>query len=141
MSPLNELSKGRLFNNYEEIQDLVGKLKNESFIALRIQDSETIKQYNKKIKTGSLKQQNERWKFKYVKFVCSHYGKPRNRSKGSRPNQKVFSCECPFFFRVLFDVYLQKFKVSSLCLEHITKTILFRLKVLRITTEKSKFNF
>ena len=44
-------------------------------------------------------------KHKYASavIVCSHYGDPRDRSNGARPNQFVLPCGCKWGFRVAVD--------------------------------------
>lgn len=126
MSPLSELFEGKTFGSFEEIENLVSRLKNECFFSIKVFDSETITKYN--VGKSDAEKLHEKWRFKYVKFVCTHFGKPRSQSKGIRQNQHVFPCECTFFFRVAFQPAKNQFKVTSLCLDHKNHKISAELK-------------
>lgn len=117
MVPILDLVIGKTFSNFEEIETLMTRLKNEFFYPLTFSHSQTIQTYNKTVKSAS-KICDEKWRYKNAKIVCCHHGKHRDRGTGKRPNQNVFACECPFFFRVVYQQSLEKFTITSVFLEH-----------------------
>lgn len=73
---------------------------------------------------------------------CVHYGKPRSRSKGIRPNQRHFALQCPMKVTISFDRKTNKLFVYDCCLEHnhrIGEDIIMHYpKCRRLTNSESK---
>ena len=78
---------GQQFESYEDVEEAIASLSEETFAVFSKQISRTAEAANKEIKEGcSLCP--PRLKYSMVKFVCKHYGDPRTCSKGIRPVQR-----------------------------------------------------
>jgi hypothetical protein len=63
-------------------------------------------------------------------FTCSHYGNQNSRAQGIRPNQKVYSADCKFVFRVVFQARMFKIqpqKFHKTHTNHVNSIELFKL--------------
>ncbi|XP_067866046.1 zinc finger SWIM domain-containing protein 3 [Heterodontus francisci] len=80
----------------------------------------------KKVSTHTLERENKRRRveipirFKYasVRLCCVHYGQPRIRSTGVRPNQRYLALGCEVLISVKFNTTKNKLCVSSYHLVH-----------------------
>uniref|UniRef100_A0A8R1Y3M0 ZSWIM3 N-terminal domain-containing protein n=1 Tax=Onchocerca volvulus TaxID=6282 RepID=A0A8R1Y3M0_ONCVO len=61
----------------------------------------------------------ERFKYKYIVFHCAHYGSPRKRGGGKRPNQSYLPLGCKARFRLNADTTNGCLRISSFHKEHI----------------------
>ncbi|XP_067870466.1 uncharacterized protein [Heterodontus francisci] len=59
-----------------------------------------------------------RFRYASVRLCCVHYGQPRIRSTGVRPNQRYLALGCEAFISVKFDTIKIKLCVSSYHLVH-----------------------
>ncbi|KAL4002450.1 hypothetical protein ACH3XW_3505 [Acanthocheilonema viteae] len=59
-----------------------------------------------------------RFKYKYVVFHCAHYGLPRKRGGGKRPNQSYLPLGCQARFRLNSDTTNGCLRISSFHKEH-----------------------
>ncbi|KAL4002437.1 hypothetical protein ACH3XW_3465 [Acanthocheilonema viteae] len=59
-----------------------------------------------------------RFKYKYVVFHCAHYGLPRKRGVGKRPNQSYLPLGCQARFRLNSDTTNGCLRISSFHKEH-----------------------
>jgi hypothetical protein len=124
-SLFDSLQIGKTFPTYEDVLIFIDLLAEEQSFPLRIYDSCEISEYNKRISEKN--RIDEKWKFKFVFVTCSHYGKHNSRSQGIRPNQNVYSVDCPFAFRVVFQPQVGLFKIqpqkfNKIHSNHITST-------------------
>ncbi|CAG9530466.1 unnamed protein product [Cercopithifilaria johnstoni] len=60
----------------------------------------------------------DRFKYKYVVFHCAHYGHPRKRGGGKRPNQSYLPLGCEARFRLNADTTNGCLRISSFHEEH-----------------------
>ncbi|CAG9530971.1 unnamed protein product, partial [Cercopithifilaria johnstoni] len=60
----------------------------------------------------------DRFKYKYIVFHCAHYGHPRKRGGGKRPNQSYLSLGCQAKFRLISDMTSGCLRISSFHEEH-----------------------
>ncbi|XP_067912888.1 zinc finger SWIM domain-containing protein 3-like [Heterodontus francisci] len=80
----------------------------------------------KKVSTHVLERENKRRRiqipsrFKYasVKLYCVHYGQPRIRSTGVRPNQRYLAMGCEAFITVKFDTFKNRLCITDYRLVH-----------------------
>ena len=73
---LSRLVENETFGSFEEVEQWVQELSDQNFYPLRVFDSCSVQAYNLRIK----KKIPESVQYKYVKFACSHYGDPRDRT-------------------------------------------------------------
>lgn len=106
----DSLQIGKCFSSYDEVLIFIDQLAEEQSFPLRISDSVEISEYNKRL--AERNKLDEKWKFKFVFVTCSHYGKHNSRSQGIRPNQNVYSVDCKFAFRVVFQPQAGVFKIQ-----------------------------
>ncbi|VIO90721.1 Uncharacterized protein BM_BM5981 [Brugia malayi] len=59
-----------------------------------------------------------RFKYKYIVFHCAHYGVPRKRGRGERPNQNYLPLGCKARFRLNADTTNGCLRISSFHEEH-----------------------
>jgi hypothetical protein len=105
------------FQSFEEIELFVERLASELFMPCRIKDSKTIETYNNSLKNVDY-YLNPKLRFQHALFVCSHFGNPRDRSKGKRTTQYVRACKCNFYFKVVYQRGSQSFRITDVCREH-----------------------
>ncbi|CAG9530270.1 unnamed protein product, partial [Cercopithifilaria johnstoni] len=60
----------------------------------------------------------DRFKYKYIVFHCAHYGHPRKRGGGKRPNQSYLPLGCEARFRLNADTTNGCLRISSFHKEH-----------------------
>ena len=80
---MNDLQIGRKFNSFQEVQDLLSKLKAFNH-PMRVFNSQSVEDYNNR--RAKAKKPLEPIDAYYV-IACVHFGQPRQRSKGIRCNQ------------------------------------------------------
>ncbi|KAM3724741.1 Polyribonucleotide nucleotidyltransferase [Dirofilaria immitis] len=61
----------------------------------------------------------ERFKYKYIVFHCAHYGNPRKRGGGKRPNQSYLPLGCRARFRLNADTTNGCLRISSFHDDHV----------------------
>ena len=83
---------GRSFDGFLDVEAFLESLKKQSH-PLRVFNSQTSTNYNKK-HNGDGVVDEEKFKYTYYSVRCVHFGKPRHRGKGIRPNQRTFPMEC-----------------------------------------------
>lgn len=60
-------------------------------------------------------------KYHRIRYVCTHFGNPRSRSEGKRPNQHHFASACKASFSVTLNRLADEgacLEVSDVCLDH-----------------------
>ena len=82
---------GRSFDSFLDIEAFLESLKKQSH-PLHVFNSQTSTNYKKHNGDGVVDE--ETFKYTYYSVRCVHFGKPRHRGKGIRPNQCAFPMEC-----------------------------------------------
>ncbi len=67
---LDRLKVGEVFNNFAELEKFFEELCDCHYYPLRVKNSKIIKTYSKSVK----KQLDEKWVYKFVEIICSHFG-------------------------------------------------------------------
>ena len=93
---MNDLQIGRKFNSFQEVQDLLSKLKTFNH-PMRVFNSQSVEDYNNRRAKAKkpLEPIDDKWKFAYYVIACVHFGQPRQRSNGIRCNQRHLAIQSP----------------------------------------------
>jgi len=108
---------GRTFESFSELEVALGELRKNGCHPLRVFNSQTAIDYNKKrlsTKNPVEPVDTEKFRYTYYSARCVHYGEARHRSKGLRPNQRSFAMGCPVKVTVYYDRLV--FCFVSLCM-------------------------
>jgi len=113
---MNDLQVGRKFNSFEEVQELLDKLKVCNH-PMHVFNTQSIDDYNKKRAKAKtpLEPVDSKWKFTYYVLGCVHFGQPRKRSNGIRCNQRHLAMQCSAKITISYDR-----KFGCLVLKHCT---------------------
>ena len=86
---MNDVQVGRKFNLFEEVQELLKKLRAYNH-PMRVFNSQSVDDYNKRRAKARvpLEPIDSKWKFVYYVIARVHFGQPRKKSKGIRCNQR-----------------------------------------------------
>ena len=114
---LDKLVEHETFRDFEEIENYVKRLTDELKMPCRIGDCRTVENYNASLKNVE-NYLNPEIRYKHIKFICSHYGVHRSRSKGKRNPQVVRACDCPFYFKVAYQRLTSEFRITGVCPQH-----------------------
>ncbi|CAI4231467.1 unnamed protein product [Auanema sp. JU1783] len=113
----SELTPGRSlieyegkFNSFAEFEEVFNKWKDAEFHPFRVASSETLKNPD-----GSI---NTTHKYRYVVYHCAHYGNPRMRGNGKRPNQTYLPCGCNAMLRLNYKFSERALRITTLITEH-----------------------
>ena len=113
-----ELKEGARFYSFEEVEKALAELKEKHHHPFRVFNSQTVKDANLR----RLKAKNpcdpidEKWRYTYYGVRCVHFGNPRQRGKGLRPNQqhsKMFAMGCPAKITIVYDRLAKPSKTAS----------------------------
>ena len=79
------------------MKSFLEELKSKFNHPLRVFNSQSVQEYNqRRLKARNpLDPIDKKWQYTYCSMRCVHYGQPRKRSRGLRPNQRHFSMNCP----------------------------------------------
>ena len=94
---------GRTFDSFSDVEAFLESLKKQSH-PLRVCNSQTSTNYKKHNGDGVVDE--EKFEYTYYSVRCVHFGKPRHRGKGIRPNQHAFPMECFAKVTVSYDRYV-----------------------------------
>ncbi|EPB73710.1 hypothetical protein ANCCEY_07188 [Ancylostoma ceylanicum] len=83
------------FSSYAEFDEAFEAWKRECLHPFRVASSETLREPD-----GTV---NHRFKYRYVVFHCAHYGEPRMRGIGKRPNQHYLPSGCRAMLRLNYS--------------------------------------
>uniref|UniRef100_A0A0N5CCQ5 FAR1 domain-containing protein n=1 Tax=Strongyloides papillosus TaxID=174720 RepID=A0A0N5CCQ5_STREA len=109
-APTGVIVHGAKFNSYADFESVFENWKNTYFHPFRVASSETLRQSD-----GS---KNETFQYRYIVFHCAHYGKPRMRGVGKRPNQSYLPCGCKAMLRLNFSYNDHALRITSLNDKH-----------------------
>uniref|UniRef100_A0A0K0ERT4 FAR1 domain-containing protein n=1 Tax=Strongyloides stercoralis TaxID=6248 RepID=A0A0K0ERT4_STRER len=109
-APTGVIVHGAKFISYADFESVFENWKNTNFHPFRVASSETLRQSD-----GS---KNETFQYRYIVFHCAHYGKPRMRGVGKRPNQSYLPCGCKAMLRLNFSYNDHALRITSLNDKH-----------------------
>uniref|UniRef100_A0A0N4ZY65 FAR1 domain-containing protein n=1 Tax=Parastrongyloides trichosuri TaxID=131310 RepID=A0A0N4ZY65_PARTI len=109
-APTGVIVHGAKFNSYAEFDSVFEVWKNTYFHPFRVASSETLRQ------TDGTK--NEIFQYRYIVFHCAHYGQPRMRGVGKRPNQSYLPCGCKAMLRLNYSYNDNALRITSLTDTH-----------------------
>ena len=98
---------GTSFNKFKYTEAALEKLKNEQYHPLRVYNSQSVAEYNRKrVNTKNLfpPVDMEQICYTYYSVWCVHYGDPRqSQGKGIRPNQRSLTKGCQAKVTLTYD--------------------------------------
>ena len=97
---------GARFESFRQFETALEELKHDGNHPLRVYNSQTAEDYNKKRVTKKIFTEPvdvKKIKYTYYSVRCVHYGDTRHRGKGIRPNQRSFSLGCKAKITVSYD--------------------------------------
>ncbi|VDO88632.1 unnamed protein product [Heligmosomoides polygyrus] len=103
------------FSSYAEFEEAFETWKRKCLHPFRVASSETLREPD-----GTV---NHRFKYRYVVFHCAHYGEPRMRGIGKRPNQHYLPSGCRAMLRLNYSFAEQLLKITTLHDEHLNHEI------------------
>ena len=115
------ISVGQTFSTFTDASKAIETLKNEGHHPLRVFNSQSGSDYNKKRlsrKFPGIAVDVTKFQYTYYSVRCVHYGHPRQRGKGLRPNQRAFSLGCEAKITLSYDKFQDKLVVREVNLEH-----------------------
>ncbi|XP_076308959.1 uncharacterized protein LOC143224683 isoform X2 [Tachypleus tridentatus] len=92
-SELYDFYVGEEFYSWEEFQEKLKRFIEHNHIQLRVLHSKSVEVANRYLPENAKKHPSQN-RFASIMYTCVHYGKPRIRSKGLRPNQSSLKLEC-----------------------------------------------
>ncbi|KJH46478.1 hypothetical protein DICVIV_07473 [Dictyocaulus viviparus] len=109
------ISHDARFSSYAEFDEAFEAWKKKCLHPFRVASSETLREPD-----GTV---NHRFKYRYVVFHCAHYGEPRMRGIGKRPNQHYLPSGCRAMLRLNYSFSEQLLKITTLHDEHLNHEI------------------
>lgn len=61
---------------------------------------------------------SEQFKYRYIVYHCAHYGAPRMRGAGKRPNQSYLPCGCRAMLRLNYSWSDNLLRITTLNADH-----------------------
>ncbi|CAJ0942327.1 unnamed protein product, partial [Mesorhabditis belari] len=98
------------FNSFKEFEEAFDLWKAVYYHPFRTASSETLREPG-----GAI---NEIFKYRYIVYHCAHYGQPRMRGVGKRPNQNYLPCGCRAMLRLNYNFNEKVLKITTLQEEH-----------------------
>ena len=77
---------GTSFSTWDEFQDTFQTFKRENNVEFSVVYSKKVEAANRKL-SGNVQHHALDHRYAYIQYGCIHFGKPRPRSTGLRPNQ------------------------------------------------------
>jgi len=89
MAATCSIAVGDAFDSFQDFRDKLHQIEKQSDILFTVGECKTVENANKSIKQPD-KQYKACFKYRYIKLLCKHFGKPRpnNQLTGTRPNQR-----------------------------------------------------
>ncbi|GMR42136.1 hypothetical protein PMAYCL1PPCAC_12331 [Pristionchus mayeri] len=98
------------FFSFEEFRLTLEEWMSLNFHPFRVASSEMLRESE-----GTL---NETFRYRYIVYHCAHYGNPRRRGAGKRPNQNYLPCGCTANLRLNYSFTDRCLKITTLKIEH-----------------------
>ncbi|CAI9732080.1 DDB_G0292252 [Octopus vulgaris] len=112
------LNAGDEFEDFSALSSAIAAVCKLTNAVFTIHDCQTIAKANRSrcVKVEPL---DEKFKYKYVKYVCKQFGYSRRRTvPGIRPNQKTYKTGCPALIAASVDREKQRMVIRSINLNH-----------------------
>ena len=98
---------GTAYDDFKAVEECLEKLRKEHYHPLRVYNSQTAEDYNKKrvnAKNPKPPVDCQKIRYTYYSMRCVHYGEPRSsRGSGIRPNQRSFAKGCQAKVTLSYD--------------------------------------
>ncbi|TKR68176.1 hypothetical protein L596_024192 [Steinernema carpocapsae] len=104
----NQICVNAYFHSFEDFERVFEHWKNTKFHPFRVASSE-------KMVESPL---GDTFKYRYIVYHCKHYGKPRMRGQGKRPNQNYLPCGCGAMLRLNYQAQEKALRLTTLIDEH-----------------------
>lgn len=98
------------FHSFAEFEEAFDAWKRQELHPFRVASSETLKEPD-----GTV---NNVFRYRYVVYHCAHYGEPRMRGIGKRPNQSYLPCGCHAMLRLNYNFAERVLKITTLVTQH-----------------------
>ncbi|GAB1601753.1 hypothetical protein Ahia01_000453700 [Argonauta hians] len=112
------LNAGDEFEDFSALTSAIAAVSKLTNAVFTIYDCQTIAKANRSrcVKVEPL---DEKFKYKYVKYVCKQFGHSRRRTvPGIRPNQKTYKTGCSALIAASVDREKQRMVIRSINLNH-----------------------
>ena len=113
---------GQTFSSFSEFEAELRRIKVEGNHILRMFNSQSAKDYNRKRSPTQLLVDENQFQYTYYSARCVHYGEPRCRGKGVRSHRRSFALGCPVKITASHDKFQRKLKVNHCVLKHSHRT-------------------
>ncbi|KAM3724900.1 Dual-specificity RNA methyltransferase RlmN [Dirofilaria immitis] len=107
----SHIFEGATFRSFDEFEKYFEAYKIVGNNPYRVASSEVLRDGEGKV--------IERFKYKYIVYHCAHYGNPRKRGGGKRPNQSYLPLGCRARFRLNADTTNGCLRISSFHKDHV----------------------
>uniref|UniRef100_A0AC34F9D6 Uncharacterized protein n=1 Tax=Panagrolaimus sp. ES5 TaxID=591445 RepID=A0AC34F9D6_9BILA len=104
------ISIGAKFVSFAHFESIFEPWKLQHFHPFRVASSETMRHPDG--------QQDPIFKYRYIVYHCVHYGTPRMRGNGKRPNQSYLPSGCKAMLRLNFSYNDNSLRITTLHTEH-----------------------
>uniref|UniRef100_A0A914YRH6 ZSWIM3 N-terminal domain-containing protein n=1 Tax=Panagrolaimus superbus TaxID=310955 RepID=A0A914YRH6_9BILA len=104
------ISIGAKFVSFAHFESIFEPWKQQHFHPFRVASSETMRHPDG--------QQDPVFKYRYIVYHCVHYGTPRMRGNGKRPNQSYLPSGCKAMLRLNFSYNDNSLRITTLHTEH-----------------------
>ncbi|CAI5446149.1 unnamed protein product [Caenorhabditis angaria] len=94
------------FNSFANFEQTFNLWKRQYLHPFRVASSEALREPD-----GTI---NQVFKYRYVVYHCAHYGEPRMRGVGKRPNQNYLPCGCRAMLRLNYSFTEKCLKITTL---------------------------
>ncbi|CAI4225697.1 unnamed protein product [Auanema sp. JU1783] len=106
----SDFDAGSKFKSYDDFCNSFECWKLRKSHNFRVASSETLKNID-----GSV---DPKCRYRYVVYQCVHYGQPRIRGTGKRPNQTYLPCGCSAMLRLVYNFTEKVLVISKLITTH-----------------------
>lgn len=101
---------GAKFDSFKRFEAAFEKWKAQHCHPFRVASSETLR-----MPDGTT---NDLFKYRYIVYHCAHYGSPRMRGAGKRPNQNYMPCGCKAMLRLNYSWTENCLRITTLNEQH-----------------------
>uniref|UniRef100_A0A914V994 FAR1 domain-containing protein n=1 Tax=Plectus sambesii TaxID=2011161 RepID=A0A914V994_9BILA len=105
-----EIRTGSKFVSFAEFDEAFERWKVANHHPFRVASSETLR-----MPDGTT---NDSFKYRYIVYHCAHYGAPRMRGVGKRPNQNYLPCGCRAMLRLNYSWSENALRITTLNSTH-----------------------
>uniref|UniRef100_A0AC35U0G5 FAR1 domain-containing protein n=1 Tax=Rhabditophanes sp. KR3021 TaxID=114890 RepID=A0AC35U0G5_9BILA len=109
-SQFDVIEVGAKFRTFRDFNRVFEAWKEENFHPFRVASSENLHDPDQAVV--------DRFEYRYIVFHCAHYGMPRKRGIGKRPNQVYLPCGCHAMLRLNYHYMDDVLRITSLNLDH-----------------------